>query len=58
MVPRCHLFRATPLLFGADSYRCAVHIAAGNHQYMVSLHAMVTSEYIGRKIGPSYVAQM
>ncbi|MBT9149610.1 MAG: hypothetical protein DDT28_01045 [Dehalococcoidia bacterium] len=58
VVPGCHLLRTDSLPFGADGYGCAVHIAAGDHQDVVALQAMVAGEDVGGEISPGDMPQM
>ena len=58
VIPGGHLLRTDPLPFGADGYGGAVHIAAGDHQDMVPLQAMVAGEDVGGEISSGDMSQM
>ena len=53
-----NLSRGDPFLLGANGNGGAVAIAAGNHQHLVALDAVIAGENVGSQVTASDVAQV
>ncbi len=55
---RCYLLRGFPFLIGPDGDRGTMLVAAGNHEHLIALKAMIAGKDIRREIGSCYMSQM
>ncbi|GBD19551.1 hypothetical protein HRbin27_02058 [bacterium HR27] len=58
MIPLEDILRRHPFTLGCDGDRCAMRIAAADHEHAIAAKPVIACERIGRNVDPSDVPQM